>query len=488
MALAYSMTTTPSNRTSNPPVAAFAWERTDSILLGVLAVAAVATRFWRLGYPEEPVFDEIQFVGQGLAYLRGEQFLDVHPNLPKILIAAAIKLLGHHSWAWRTPSACLGAALVLITFLLGREMFRSRLAATLSAVFVLCDGMFLIHSRLAMLEIFHVTLTAASYLLLFQFLRIRDPLSGRRKILWIGLVSGGALASKLMIPEIAFLLVSGFLIYGLVSQDQGDSRIRNRRVAGAIVLLGSASSIVYLATFMPNYWLGWWGGAWSLFHYYHEVIWNLGQMALVTNPFVSPWWSWPLMLRAPLYWQSTGDGGLIATIWAGGNPVLWWSSLAALIITVVREFQRPTLARTFMLVGYFSYMGALALSTHPFFLYIYMTPVYLQYLMLGAVLAECWSGKSLLWEDVLLLLSLAPACLLGLGATGGILALLSIVIVYGLASWRFGMAGKSVSVLVVGASIAAFVFFFPLWMGWPLPPDSYNSRIWLSGSGVARWM
>ena len=68
------------------------------------------------------------------------------------------------------------------------------------------------------------------------------------------------------------------------------------------------------------------------------------------------------MLRAPLYWQSAGAGGLIATIWEGGNPILWWSSLAALIVTVVKEFQRPTTTRSFLLVGYFSYMGALALS------------------------------------------------------------------------------------------------------------------------------
>ena len=481
------MTTEPpppdSDNVSDAPLS---WSRTDSLLVAVLAVAAVATRFWRLGYPAEPVFDEIQFAGQALAYLRGEQFIDVHPNLPKLLIAAVIKLMGDRPWAWRIPSAALGVALVLMTFLLGREMFRSRLAATLSATFVLCDGMFLVHSRIAMLEIFHVTFTAASYLLLFQFFRTQDPSAARRKILYVGLVAGAGLASKLLIPTIGFLLVVGFLIYWMVARE--GIRTRDRRIVGTFLVLLSASSLVYLISFLPNYWLGWWGGAWSLFHYYHEVTWSLRQMALVTNRFVSPWWSWPLMLRAPLYWQSMAEPGLIATIWAGGNPVLWWASLGALVITIVRELQRPTLSRTFLLIGYFSYMLALMPSQHPFFLYIYMTPLYLQYLMLATLLAECWNGRCHRWEHAVLMISLLPFCVLGLGTTLGVLCSVSIAVTYAIFTWRLSLEGKFVSGLLVASALVAFVYFLPVWLGMPMEPASYNARIWLNGPGVAKWM
>ena len=463
------------------------WVPTDSLLLGILAGAALVTRFWRLGYPAEPVFDEIQFVGQAFAFLRGEQFLDVHPNLPKLLIAGAIELLGHHPWVWRVSSAVLGTSLVLITFLLGREMFRSRLAAALSAMFVLCDGMFLIHSRLAMLEIFHVTFTSASYLLLFQFLRTRDPAAARRKILYLGLISGAALASKLVLPEIAFLLVSGFSIYGIISRSPG-IHVTDRRIIGTLVLLLSVSSAVYFLSFMPNYWLGWWGGAWSLFHYYHEVLWNLGQMSLTTNPFVSPWWSWPLMLRAPLYWHGQADGEMTTVIWAGGNPILWWTSLCALVITIVREIRSPTVSRSFLLIGYFSYIGALSVSRHPFFLYIYMTPLYLQYLMLAALLANCWNGRCHWWEQVLLLVSLSPGCLLGFGTMTGSFCLVGIAAVYVILAWRFRVEAKFAGALVVAAALAAFVFFLPVWLGQPLDPAAYNARIWLQGPGVAKWM
>jgi dolichyl-phosphate-mannose-protein mannosyltransferase len=468
--------------------APLAWEPADTLLIGILAIAALATRFWRLGYPGEAVFDELQFVGQAQAFLRGEQFVCVHPALPSLVIAAAIKLFGEQSWVWRFPSAALGVTLVLITFLLGREMFRSRLVATLSAGFVLCDGMFLIHSRLGMLESFHLTLTAASYLLLFQFLHTRDPFIRRRKTLYIGLVSGAAIASKLLIPVIGFLLVSAFLLKDMASRKLREGPSRQRGLIGAAVLLISSSSMVYLATFVPNYWLGWWHGAGALVSYYNEVLYLLGQMSETTSRFVSPWWSWPFMLRAPLYWQSRSEAGLIATIWEGGNPILWWSSLVALIITIVRGVERRTTSRTFLVIGYFSYMGALALAKHPFFLYIYMTPVYLQYLMLAVVLADCWNGKSRRWEEVGLALSLTPACVLGFGTIAGIACILTLLIAYSLLVWRFTVASKFVCGVTLAALIAVFVFFLPVWLGTPLTPDSYNARIWLHGPGVAKWM
>jgi dolichyl-phosphate-mannose--protein O-mannosyl transferase len=468
---------------------ALSWERTDNLLVAILAAAALITRFWRLGYPDEPVFDELQFVGQALAYLRGEQFFDVHPALPKLIIASAIKLFGQYPWVWRSPSACLGAALVIVSFLLGREMFRSRLAASLCALFVLCDGMFLIHSRLGMLEIFHLTFTATSYLLLFQFLRTHDQFLARRKILYMGLFSGAALSSKLMIPAIGFLLVIGFLVNGMITRSpRGENQILVRRIIGAILLLASASSIVYLATFLPNYWLGWWGGAWALAHYYHEVIWLLGGMSETTTRFVSPWWSWPFMLRAPLYWQTRTAGGQVATIWEGGNPVLWWASFGALLITLVKGLERPTISRSFVLIGYLSYMLALSLSRHPFFLYIYMAPLFLQYLMLATVMDECWKGTSRPWEQIVLILSLIPDFVLGLGTTFGTLCLSSIVAIYAILAWRFSSAGKFVCVLVVAASLVAFLYFLPLWLGLPLEPAGYEARIWLRGPGLGKWM
>ena len=461
---------------------ALSWKRSDSVMISVLIAAAIVTHLWSLGYPDEPVFDEIQFVGQAMAFIRGEQFTCVHPNLGPLLIALAIKVLGFHSWAWRTPSALLGIALVPITFLLAREMFSSRVAGVLAGAFVLFDGMFLVHSRLGMLEIFYVTFTAASYLLLFILLRTRDSSAMRRMIVYLAIASGSAMATKLLLPEIGFLLVVGFLLYDLFSRGSRPG------TAGIILVLGSVSGIVYLATFIPDYWLGWWGGARALVHYYGEVIFQLRSFGATTNPFVSPWWSWPLMLRAPLYWQTRTDAGLIATIWGGGNPVLWWSSLAALLLTAWKAIRHPALSSAFLLLGYVAYMLALGLPTHPFYLYIYISPLYLQYIAFAAILAECWKGAGDPVEHLILIASLAPASLVGLGTGLGILVLSVAIAIYVVVAWRSDLAGKFVCALIITAALVAFVYFLPVWVGTPIDPASYENRIWLNSSGLVKWM
>ena len=143
----------------------------DTIIIAVLVVAAIATRFWHIGNPPEIVFDEVHFVGQARKYLHSETFLDPHPPVAKLVIALGIWLFGDHSWSWRVGNATLGTILVGVTYLLGRRMFKDRLAATLAAGFVLLDGFFLVDSRIACIDIVYLTFAAISYLLLFRFMQ-----------------------------------------------------------------------------------------------------------------------------------------------------------------------------------------------------------------------------------------------------------------------------------------------------------------------------
>ncbi len=72
------------------------WLRTDTVLLVLLTGFAALLRFWHLGHPSEIVFDEVHFVGQARHYLHNEPFLDPHPPIAKLVIAAGIYLFGDH--------------------------------------------------------------------------------------------------------------------------------------------------------------------------------------------------------------------------------------------------------------------------------------------------------------------------------------------------------------------------------------------------------
>ena len=60
--------------------------------------------------------------------------------------------------------------MVGVTYLLGWRMFDSRLAGTLAAVFVFADGLFLVDSRIARIDIVYLTFVAIAYWLLFRFI------------------------------------------------------------------------------------------------------------------------------------------------------------------------------------------------------------------------------------------------------------------------------------------------------------------------------
>ena len=576
----------PADAQPEAEVTAPPWIGTDTVIITGLLIAAAITRFWHLGHPAEIVFDEVHFVAQGRHYLHGESFLDPHPPLAKLVIAAGIWMFGDHPWSWRVGNATIGTAMVGITYLLGRRMTGSRIAATLAAGCILCDGMYLVDSRIAVIDIVYLTCAAVSYLLFFKFAQTHDTKARRRILPWLGLALGLCLSAKLYIPAITFLLVTGFMLYVLASEKRklaeakageakstktGEPRARlldrfetselvfiavtcvalalvmllsggtfgrlvlvvlvvavirtveiywrkaalptvpswkalgeifDQKSIGATAVVGSIGAIVYLAVFIPHYYLGWWGGISDLFKYYKDVIWYEGSVASATHPYASPWWSWPLMLRPIAYWQNFPKTGDVSTVWGGGNPVLWWGALTAITITAVKALERPSLARSFLVIGYLSYIVIWVWIGRTLFLYHYMGSVYLAYIALAAVLAECLNERAEPWEHLALLLTLAPAFVLGLGSFfGGFgprfegvgapigLVLFAVVLaVYAYALLRTEYAGRLVAGVFVGAALVTFAYFFPVWVGMPISHAGYYARMWIQQSGLRNWI
>ena len=554
------------------PAAAPAWIAADTIIISALLIVAAITRFWHLGHPAEIVFDEVHFVAQGRHYLHGESFLDPHPPLAKLVIAAGIFIFGDHPWSWRVGNATIGTAMVGITYLLARRMSGSRLAGALAGAIILCDGMFLVDSRFAVIDIVYLTCAAAAYLLFFKFAQAPDTSARRRVLPWIGLALGLCLASKLYIPAITFLLVMGFIL-GVLAKDRpaaapveskasksrppapvlainlfdrtgfvfaaltcivlglvlfliGETyatillivfavlairvaeifwRSRSSSAAppwptpslanvlepmslGAMVVVGSFAAIAYLAVFFPHYWLGWWGGIEDLFKYYSDVVWYEKSVASATHPYASPWWSWPLMLRPIAYWQNFPKTGDVSTIWGGGNPLLWWGALTAITITAVNALERPNLTRSFLVIGYLSYLLIWAWIGRTLFLYHYMASVYFGYIALAILLAECFKERAEPWEHLALLLTMTPVFFLGMPLTWGWITFIVLGGAYGFFLLKTPYPGRYVASVFVLTALVLFVYYFPVWVGMPISRSGYYARMWLQSSGLRSWI
>ncbi len=469
------------------------WTSFDTVAIGALLVAALGAHFWRLGVPNMLVYDEHIYVAEAYQYLRGEAFFEIHPPFAILLIVACAKLFGCHSWSWRVANALIGSALIPITYLLARRMFYSRGAATLAAVLLLCEGMFLQYSRLALINIVYLTMGAAAYLILFRLMQTRGLRDRRGWLALLGIVLGLGLGSKFAIPAVTWLLVVGFLVASIYrsqpheSNDEDSGSLLTGYLAGTIALVGGISGIVFFLTFLPNYALGWWTGISSLATYYHRVLLANRFYPIPLSHQDSPWWSWPLMLRAYREWQQQDDSGMYLAIWGGGNPAIWWAALVAIILGGVRAVRGGHVSWNFLCIGYLAYLGMFVPVHRSVYLYSYLPSLYLGVLALAGLLDACWKETAQVWEQSALLLPVFAVSLLGLGYLYG--AITAGVTVAGYAALvRLGKwPGKFVCAVFLVASVAVFLYFLPIWIPLPLTTDDIEARLWFTNAGLPNW-
>lgn len=305
-----------------------------------LTIVAAALRFWRLGTPDSFVFDEVYYAKWANDYLQGNNFFDVHPPLGKLIIAAGIFLFGNDSFGWRFFPAIAGTMLIPLTYIVAKRLFTSTESgisnlesrdkpgisqdsasqiALLAALFVTLDGLMLVQSRTALLDIFQITFVLGS---VAAFLAWRDAGTRARANFWLivmGLAIGLAIATKWT----AVAVYGVIWIATLIWRKQFPKASWWAFALGYLML----PLAIYLISFIFNertqdYW-----------HYlidWHKQTWNFHQNLTASHPYMSRWWSW-LYLARPVWYYFTQENGPVQGIVALGNPILWWTAIPALL-------------------------------------------------------------------------------------------------------------------------------------------------------------
>ena len=149
-----------------------------------LGFVALVLRLWHLQYPKGFVFDEVYYAQNANSLLHHGVELDpktgaatfiVHPPIGKWMIAAGIKLFGYHEFGWRVSGALVGSASVVLIFYVTKRLFNNYLLSLFAGLLTLCDGMHLVMSRTALLDIFLMFFTLLGF---FFLLRSQHWLAG----------------------------------------------------------------------------------------------------------------------------------------------------------------------------------------------------------------------------------------------------------------------------------------------------------------------
>jgi dolichyl-phosphate-mannose-protein mannosyltransferase len=67
----------------------------------------------------------------------------------------------------------------------------------------------------------------------------------------------------------------------------------------------------------------------NVVNWHRQALVNVSRA--VPNEQASPWWSWPLMTRPVLLFYQNQGAGRVATVFAVGNPLVWWASTGAVL-------------------------------------------------------------------------------------------------------------------------------------------------------------
>jgi len=176
----------------------------------------------------------------GSSYAQAALFHDPnaeHPPLAKLIIAGTIKLFGDNPWGWRIAPVIFGTIAVLAMYWLVRSARGSAWIALGAATLMSVDNLFLLHGRIATLDIFFVT---------FMIVAVALYLNGRP--LWAGIALGVGLCMKLPAIDVVFvlaLLELGRVFFRHKDEARSRAQIARARVIPLLLLIG-AGVVTYL--------------------------------------------------------------------------------------------------------------------------------------------------------------------------------------------------------------------------------------------------
>jgi len=389
--------------------------------LGVTLLAGML-RLWSLGQPHSFEFDETYYAKDAWSMLHfgyARNYVDnanaailsghttdqwapgpemiVHPDVGKWLIAIPEHLFGMNPFAWRLAPAIVGTLMVLLMIRFVRRITGSNLLGLTAGILMCCDGLQLVLSRLALLDIF-----AAFFILLAVHCMVLDRDWGRARMdgpvaaggwgprLWwrpwrliAGVVWGLAIGTKW--DALFFLAATCLLMWAWDAGARRRLGVRRSVLKAALVDELPALGYLILIPFIVYVftWTGWlihhhafeaglsdtqygpfWGNyihdrpgnflgeTWqalrSLAHYHYDVynfhvnFLNTSHHVYQSNPDGWLLLNRPVGVDAQLNIKPGAQGCTAAAgstclrqVLLLGTPALWWLSAVALVVAAI---------------------------------------------------------------------------------------------------------------------------------------------------------
>ena len=207
-----------------------------------------------------------------------------------------------------------------------------------AAVLILADGLHLVHSRTALLDIF---------LLLFIQIAVLAFLSNNY---WLtGIALGLAIATKwnglyLLLVLALLVLILDFRRFRYLGYENSMAKVISKK----LLIRFTQFAVIPITTYISS-WAGWfassigWDRNWSsnpfksLWHYHYEIL-NFHTTLTQAHPYEAGPLGWLIMRRPTSFFYETPDNCGVSKcaqeVLALGTPILWWAATIALVVTI----------------------------------------------------------------------------------------------------------------------------------------------------------
>lgn len=416
-----------------------------------LSYFTIVHKYWN---PPNLFWDENYHVASAQKYLNGIAFMEPHPPLGKLVIAAGEWIVdanpgldndfigtdygkdlpeGFSFLGYRLFPTLLTWLTVPILFGIFFILTRSALLSTLLSSLYIFDNALIVHARSAMLDstlLFFILLNILTFLLCMEWEE------DRKKFRWVSLLYGlsfaGALATKangliiiLLLPFLCFFL-NGYSLQGITT-------IRNWKPSVQFLKFALPAFLIpYLLVWYTHFAIGTTvnpslpdSGYYQYSVEAQQIIDEGRTHEIATVPLLlsdsldflphysrgvprldlckpdengSPFYFWPLGGRSINYRWETADNGSYQYLYLQVNPVIWWASVAAVLIGIAllilpylfplkKDIENRFLLTAFTTL-YLCYMIAISRLDRVMYLYHYFVPLVFSFLILAIVYME----------------------------------------------------------------------------------------------------
>ena len=328
----------------------------------------------KMSHMNSTYFDEVYFPRTAYEQLHNMPIYEyTHPPLGKLIISIPMHFLGTTPFAYRLGGNIAGILMILIMYLITKELFKKEIYALFSASIIALDGMHFVQTRMGTADSYLVLFCLISFLFFIKYINIPNDEKIKKKIpplIISGIFWGMAMATKWTATYIGLGMGIIYLVKFILGK-----KLDIKLLAYSVLAFIIIPILIYVLSYIPiinnpnhevSYTYQYQNETDNLSYFddssiyskttqndkttvvykvkitdpksfieYQKIMYTYHSKLKDSHTYSSKWYEWPIIKRPLWYYIGRFDDNKIGTIACMGNPAIWYIGIITTIATLI---------------------------------------------------------------------------------------------------------------------------------------------------------